>query len=344
MNSTTIAVDIAKSVFELAVSEEPGTVARRERLSRLAFERFLAATPPATILLEACGMAHHWGRVAGRAGHRPILVPPHVVRPYVTRNKTDRADAKALLEAFRNEEIRPVPVKTPAQQSIAALHRVRSAWIGTRTARINTVRGLLREFGITIALGAEKVAPRVGAILEDAENSLPDPMRAIVAEAVGEIRELTERIRRVERMLVALGKETPVVARLETIPGIGPLTATALVALVGDARRFPSGRHLASYIGLTPKEHSSGLQRRLGAISKRGDEYLRMLLIHGARAVLVAAKSKTTLDRLRFWALDRERARGHNRAATAVAAKMARIAWAVWTKGVDYESRPAAEV
>jgi transposase len=205
--------------------------------------------------------------------------------------------------------------------------------MAARTARLNALRGLLRELGFVIPLGARQVLPRVWELVSDADSGLPDALRPVLAEGAREIRELEARVRGVERSLETLARESEPVVRLRTIPGVGLLTATALVAFVGDVQRFPSGRHFASYLGLTPRERSSGLRRRLGAISKRGDPYLRMLLIHGARAVLLHAKKPTAeLDRLRAWALDRERVRGHNQAAVALANKLARIVWAVWRK------------
>ena len=343
MNSTTIAVDVAKAVFEVAVSEHARQVRERHRFSRERFRRYLGEQPPATILMEACGSAHYWGREAQTRGHRVVLLPPHAVRPYVVRNKTDRTDAKALLEATRNDEVRPVPVKSATQQALAALHRLRSAWLATRTARINIVRGLLREFGVVIPIGARHVVPALGS-LEDADVGVPSLLRPALAEAAREIRELEGRIRTVEHQLEAVAEQTPVVSRLCSIPGVGLLTATALVAAVGDVQRFPSGRHFASYLGLTPRERSTGQHRQLGAISKRGDAYLRMLLIHGARAVLCHAKTKTAPapDRLRAWALHLERFRGHNKAAVALANKLARIAWAVWKYDTDFAAAPAA--
>jgi len=343
MNSTTIAVDVAKAVFEVAVSEHAGQVRERHRFSRERFRRYLGEQPPATILMEACGSAHYWGREAQTRGHRVVLLPPHAVRPYVVRNKTDRTDAKALLEATRNDEVRPVPVKSETQQALAALHRLRSTWLATRTARINTVRGLLREFGVVIPIGPRHVVPALG-LLEDADVGVPSLLRPALAEAAREIRELEGWIRTVEHQLEAVAEQTPVVSRLCSIPGVGLLTATALVAAVGDVQRFPSGRHFASYLGLTPRERSTGQHRQLGAISKRGDAYLRMLLIHGARAVLCHAKTKTapTPDRLRAWALHLERFRGHNKAAVALANKLARIAWAVWKYDTDFAAAPAA--
>src|SRR5204863_6661422 len=280
MQHTTIAVDLAKSVFEVAVSPRPGRVAKRQRLSRGQFARFLAEGEPATVVMEACGTAHYWGREAQARGHRVVLLPPHAVRPYVVRNKTDRTDAKALLEATRNDEVRPVPVKSETQQALAALHRLRSTWLATRTARINIVRGLLREFGVVIPNGARHVVPALG-LLEDAHGGVPSLPRPALAEAAREIRELEGRIRTVEHQLDAVAEQTPVVSRLCSIPGVGRLTATALVAAVVDVQRFPSARYFANYLGLTPRERSTGERRQLGAISKRGDAYLRMLLIHG---------------------------------------------------------------
>jgi len=336
MEHTTIAVDLAKSVFEIAVSHHPGRVAERHRLSREAFQRFFANRPPATVLMEACGSAHHWARQIEVQGHRVLLLPAQHTRPYVTTNKTDRADAKGLLEAQRNEQIRPVPVKSINQQALSALHRLRSAWVAARTGRINTVRGLLREFGIAIPLGANRVIPILQALLEDADSGLPDSVRPALNEARAEILELERRMRVVEHQLRALARQTPAIHKLRTIPGVGLLTATALVAFVGDVGRFPSARHFASYLGLTPRERSSGLRRRLGKISKRGDAYLRTLLTHGARAVLLRAKSRKDPDRLRAWALRLQHSRGHNKATIALANKLARIVWAVWKRDAEF--------
>jgi transposase len=343
MHATTIAVDLAKSVFEVAVSQRPGKVAERRRLSRAQFARFLREREPTTLVMEACGTAHYWGREAQARGHEVVLLPPHAVRPYVTRNKTDGADAKGLLEARRNEAIRPVPVKSEAQQVLTALHRLRSTWMAARTARLNTLRGLLRELGFFIPVGARQVVPHVHALIAESDSGLPAVLRPVLLEATREIAELEQRIRAVEQQLEQLAREDARIARLRTIPGVGLLTATALVAFLGDVARFPSGRHLASYLGLTPRERSSGLQRRLGRIRKRGDPYLRMLLIHGARSVLCHAKRRShEPDRLRAWALEREKMRGHNKAAVALANKLARIAWAVWQSEHGYTAmRPA---
>lgn len=337
---TLMAVDLAKSVFEVAVSHEDGKVAQRRRLQREVFLRFFANTPAATVIMEACGSAHYWAREIQALGHRVVLLAPHVVRPYVTRNKTDRADAKGLLEAYRNEEIRPVPVKSLAQQGMTAMHRLRGGWIAARTAQVNSVRGLLRELGWFIPIGIEKVLPAARAIVADADSGIPDGLRPILFSACEEIEALSTRIKLVERQLEAVSEQTPVVELLRSTPGIGLLTSTAMVGTVGEVQRFPTGRRFSSFIGITPRERSSGSRRRLGRISKRGDAYLRMLLIHGARSVLCHAKKAKTHDRLRAWALAVERRSGHNKAAVALANKLARIAWAVWKNGRPYEAQP----
>lgn len=345
MKDTLIAVDLAKTVFEIAVSEHPGKVAEQHRLSRDKFLGFFAGRQPSTVLLEACGSAHYWARALQRLGHRPVLLPPQLVRPYIPRNKTDRADTKGLLEASRNEKIKPVPVKSESQQTLGALHRLRSRWMADRIARLNTLRGLLREFGFFIPVGASRVVPAILAWIEDAESGLMDALREPLAEACAEIRELERRILGVERQLKALARQTPVVKRLQSIPGVGLLTSTALVAFVGDVQRFPSSRHFSSFLGLTPREYSTGNRRRLGRISKRGDAYLRMLLIHGARAVLWAAKrQQKPPDRLRDWALRCEFRRGHNKAAVALANKLARLVWAIWRRGTQYQAQPLTNV
>lgn len=343
MQHTTIGVDVAKSVFEVAVSQRPGSVSQQHRLTRKRFARFLAEQAPATVVMEACGMAHYWGREAQARGHAVRLLPPRDVRPYVRGNKTDRSDAKGILEAYRNEAIRPVPVKSVDQQALTGLHRMRSTWVATRTARLNTLRGLLRELGLMIPVGASQVVPRVWELVSDAESGLPDALRPVLAEAAREITGLGQRLAEIEAQLEAMARESARVRRLRTIPGVGLLTATAIVASVGDLRRFPSARHFASSLGLTPRESSSGNLRRLGRITKRGDPYLRTLLIHGARSVLHHAKRSEKPDRLRTWALECERSRGHNKAAVAVANKLARIVWSLDVREENYHAQPVKE-
>ena len=330
MQHTTIAVDLAKSVFQVAISRAPGRVDEEHRLSRARFVPFFATQPAATVLLEACGSAHHWGRTLGKLGHTVRLLPPHATRCYVRRNKTDRTDARALLEAARNEEIHPVPVKSETQQALASLHRIRSAWVGTRTARLNALRGLLREFGITIPVGPRHVVPRVSALIADADSPLPMSLRTPLAELCDELFILNDRLQELEHQLAALAAQLPQVALLQTIPGIGLLNATALVACVGDVRRFPSGRHFASYLGLTPREHSSGGRRRLGGMSKQGDQYLRTLLMHAARGTLSHSAHPDRATPFRRWARSVAERRGANIALGAIANRLARMVYRVW--------------
>src|ERR1017187_9885792 len=308
-NPTTIAIDLSKNVFEIAV-ERRGRICQRKRLNRRQMVEFFSQCPSATVLMEACGSSHYWGRVLQRLGHEVRVVP--------------------------------VPVKSIEQQSVVFLHRLRATWMKTRTSRLNALRGILRELGVTIPEGASRVLPAVSAALSDPNVPIPEVLHPVLLSAMAEVRELDERIEGVKRQLEAVARTVPMVERLETIPGVGLLNATALAAMTGDFSRFPSGRRFASSLGLTPKEHSRGMRRWLGAISKRGDTYLRTLLIGGARSVLLSAHRTKQPHRLQEWALNVERKRGRNRAAVAVANKLARIVWAVATRGVPFHPIPLA--
>lgn len=341
--TTTIAVDLAKSVFQVAVADAQWRVVGRHRLSRAQLLRFFGERQPCLVVMEACGTAHFWGRWLSSLGFTVRLLPPQYVRAFVRRNKTDRSDAEALLEAARSADLAAVPVKTEYQQALLSLHRLRAAWLASRTARINTVRGILREFGVNVARGSRRVTAAVHAHLAAPSCAVPVALHPLIAQSCEEIRQLQERMEQAEAELERLGAELPVVGLLRSIPGIGLLTSTAMVAAVGDVLRFPSGRHLASWVGLTPRERSSGNVRRLGGISKRGDRYLRTLLIHGGRSVLAAASRRGCRDRLRAWGLEVARLRGHNRAAVAVANKLTRICWAVWRHGDSYRGRPLTQ-
>ena len=340
MNTTQVAVDVAKSVFQVAISHAPGRVAEQHRFSRTRFRRFFLQHPPTAVLMEACGSAHYWGRELRAMGHQVSLLPPAKVSRYRDGNKTDRADAKALLEASRNAEICPVPVKSVEQQAVTALHRLRSQYLATRTARINGVRGLMREFGLVIPLGARNVVPQVRSAL--AEDGVPAFLRVAMEDALDEIIQLQARADAIRAQLEQLASCMPDAQRLLTVPGIGVLTATALVGFVGDPHRFRSGRHFASFLGLTPKEHSTGLSRRMGRITKRGNSYLRTLLVHGARSVLWSGKRCAELDDLRAWALSVQERRGHNIATVALANRLARVTWRVWCDQRPFHRRIAA--
>ena len=346
-NPTTIAIDLSKNVFEIAVERE-GRVCQRKRLNRRQTIEFLSQCAKATVLLETCGSAHYFGRVAEGFGHTVRLLPAQRVARNRIGNKTDRRDTGAILRSGTDERVMAVPVKSVEQQTICALHRVRFALMKTRTARLNTVRGLLREFGVTIAEGAERVLWGVREALSESPSPVPEPLHAVLLSIMAEVGELQERSLQVEKQLKALSARVPLVERLEEIPGIGLLNATALSGMVGNFTRFGSGRKFASSLGLTPKEISSGQNRWLGSISKAGDPYLRTLLIAGGRSMLLAAHRTKSPHRLQVWALAVEKRCGRNRAAVAVANKLARIVWAVSTRGLpftpSFESQNARKI
>lgn len=338
MDATTISIDLAKNCLQLAVRERDRIA--HHRFSRGQAERWFAKRAPAPVVMESCGTAHHWGRWLTARGYSVRLLPPLYVKAYVRRDKTDRADALALLEAAQAPDLRAVPLKTVEQQALQHLHRVRTQLMTDRTARLNTLRGILREYGLDIPIGASRVVPAVHAALDGPE--VPAVLHATLRGLCEEVRSFEERAKAIERELKAATVEDPVVQRLQTIPGIGLITATALVAAVSEVHRFRNARQFASWLGLTPSERSSGLKQVLGRISKRGDAYLRTLLTHGARAVLWHAKRPGDHDHLRTWALALERRVGHNKAAIGLANKLARIAWAVWTRERDYDDVPRA--
>jgi transposase len=334
MFTVTIGVDLAKHAFEIAVAARTDRIQARKRLSRPQFEKFWATRAPCRVVMEACASAHYWARYLIARGFEVVLLPPQYVKPYRRRNKTDRADCDAILEADRCAGIKPVAVKSEDQQALIALHRVRSQWLQSRTARINGMRGLLGEFGVSAAQGSGRFLNELHQLLTSRKEMLPERVRRTVITLWEEVRDLEQRIETIETELEGVALEQPVIQALLRIPGVGLLTATALYATVADIHAFRSGRQLACWLGLTPREHSSGGRRRLGRISKQGDPYVRMLLVHGARAALHAARRLDNADKpltqLQAWALERARALHANKATVALANKLARIAWAVW--------------
>ena len=347
MNATTVAVDLAKNVFELAVADEKWQVVERARLTRAQFERWFNNRQVGLVVMEACGSAHHWGRVLRARGIEVKLLPPRYVRAYVKRSKTDAADAGALLEATRCGEIKPVAVKSVEQQALQALHRTRSGWMAGRTSRINMLRGFCREFGLVVPEGAARGLAQIARYIADERSGLPGLIRGSMRLVLEEIRLMEARIGNLEKELAEFARQSPACEKLITVPGIGLLTSTAMVAAVGAPRSFATGRRYSSFLGLTPREFSSGDHRYLGRISKHGDRYIRMLLTHGARSVLraatVARRAGRPVDRLRSWALEVQARTNHNKATCALANKMARIAWAVWTKQENYRAEPALQ-
>ncbi len=346
MNATTVAVDLAKNVYELAVADERWKVVERARLTRGQFERWFENRAVGLVVMEACATAHHWGRTLRARGIEVRLLPAQYVRAYVRRNKTDAADAVALLEAARGSDITPVVVKSVEQQGLQALHRLRSGWMTTRTRRINMLRGFCREFGMEVPVGVVRGLAQIARLLADEHSAVPAMLRTPMRLALEEIRLMEARIDALERELAQIARQSEPCKALASVPGIGLLTSTAMVAAVGDPRTFRSARRYASFFGLTPREYSSGDHRYLGRISKRGNRYVRMLLTHGARSVLraatVARRAGRELDRLRAWALQVQARTNHNKATCALANKLARIAWAVWVKHERYQAQAAA--
>jgi transposase len=341
MDAMTIAIDLAKDVFEVAVSQSSGKVPKHRRLSRRQFAMFVESLgPEATVVMEACGTAHYWGRRCRARGAKVRLLPAQYVQPYVRRDKTDHADAEALLEAHRCPAIHEVPVKSVEQQMLQGLHRVRQQWQTTRTARLNLARALLREQGIVLPVGARTGQARIAALVTDLDSELPPLLRTSLSLTLTEIATLEHHVAAIDRELAQFARRHPVAQRLQQIPGVGVISSTALVASVPHIHRFRRGREFASWLGLTPREFSSGQRRVLGAISKRGDCYLRCLLVHGARAVLRVAelRARTAAAPTGFqrWAAAVAARRGRNRAAIAVANKLARIIWAVWSRDADF--------
>jgi len=334
MNPTTAAVDLAKNVYQVAIADPTSRVIEQHRLTRLQFERFFANRRVDRIVMEACGSAHHFARQFSARGFEVVLLPAQYVRAYVRRNKTDAADAAALLEAARASDIRPVRIKSIEQQALQGLHRTRSLWMGTRTSRINALRGLCREFGLHVPVGARTGLDSMARAIADEQSPIPTLIRSTLAQLLDEIRVLEARIAHLERQLSTAAAESPACKLLMSIPGIGLLTSTGIAAATsGSVAHFVDARHFASWFGLTPKEHSSGGNRKLGRISKQGDSYLRMLLTHGARSVLraaaVALSKGQQLTGIRRWAVDLQQRSNHNKATCALANKLARICYGV---------------
>lgn len=334
-----IGIDLAKSWFQVHGADAQGRPVLRKKLARAKVLQFFADLPPCLVGMEACGSAHHWARELTVLGHEVRLMPPQYVKPYVKTNKHDAADAEAICEAVTRPTMRFVPVKTVEQQSLCQLHRVRQLLLKQKVMHVNALRGHLAEFGIVRAQGRTKAAELMQLIEGASDDVLPAKIRDQLRHLVELLRDLRHRLAEIDRELGEFARTHPAARRLATIPGVGPVTATALVAAIGDIGRFRSGRHLAAYLGLVPKQHSSGGKEQLGAISKRGDGYLRMLLTHGARAVvrIMGTGSRPA----GAWIGRLLQRRPVNVAVLAQANKTARIAWALLARGEDYR-RPTA--
>jgi len=336
-----VGVDLAKNVFQLHGIDRSEKMVWRRKLVRSDWINALLdrIEPGCEIGMEACSGAHHWARLLQAKGFTVKLIAPQFVKPYVKSNKNDANDAEAICEAMSRPSMRFVAVKTVEQQDIQAVHRVRSGLMDQRKAKANQLRGLASEYGLVAPKELLHLRSAIPRWLENQENGLSERFRRLLRGLWRDLLAFDERIEELDREIEQIARQDPVAVRLQQVRGIGPLTATALLATVGDARQFSTGREMAASFGLTPKQNSSGGKERLLGISKRGDTYLRSLLVHGARAVIRTAQSKT--DRLSTWVMRIATTRHPNIAAVALANKTARIAWAMLTKGTDYRPQTA---
>lgn len=337
-----VGVDLAKSVFQVHGVDRSEKAAWRRKLSRAEWIKAVQQNVPleAEIGMEACGSAHHWARQLRALGYSVKLIAPQFVKPYVKSNKNDATDAEAICEAMSRPGMRFVSVKTVDQQDVQAAHRIRSELMDQRKAKVNQIRGLTAEYGLVAPREILHLRRAVPLWLEDQENGLSPRFRRLLTGLWDDLRVLDGRLVELDQEITTIAASDPVAKRLPQLRGVGPLIATALVAAVGDASQFGNGRQMAASLGLTPKQNSSGGKERLLGISKRGDCYVRCVLIHGARSMLNSAKTKT--DPLSLWVLRIAAARHPNVAAVALANKTARIAWAMIRHETDY--RPALAV
>jgi transposase len=331
---TTVGLDIAKSVFQVHGVDARGGVVIRRQLKRRYVLAFFEKLPPCLVGIEACASSHHWSRELRALGHTVRLMPPAYVKPYVKRQKNDAADAEAICEAVTRANMRFVATKTPEQQSCLMLHRTRHLFIRQQTSVINAIRAHLAELGIVAPIGRKGVEELLDVVTDSSDKRVPDVARVSIAALGTQLRSLKEQILEFDRMIVAWHRSNETSRRLDAIPGVGPILATALVAGVADPKAFRSGRNFSAWIGLVPKQHSSGGKDRLGSISKQGDRYLRSLFVAGALAVIRYAKIHSTKHRPWLTALLARRPT--KVAAIALANKIARMAWAMMAKGERY--------
>ena len=337
---TTVGLDLAKSVFQVHGTDEDGKPVMRRKLRRGQMLGFFSGLSPCLVGMEACASAHYWARELQALGHEVRLIPPQYVKPFVKTNKNDASDAEAICEALIRPTMRFAPIKSAEQQSVLMLHRARELLVRQRTMLINALRGHCGEFGLVVAQGASRVAELITVIEDPADDRLPEVAHEALGTLVEQLRMVQVQINGLEKKLMAWHRASEASQRLETIPGVGVITATALVATIGDASQFHSGRQLAAWLGLVPKQHSSGGKERLGRISKRGDGYLRKLLVHGARTVLLWSRRKK--ENRSAWQEALLARRPTNVVLVAMANKTARVVWAMLSRGETF--RPEASV
>jgi len=330
-----IGLDIAKNVFQVHAVDEQGKKVHNKAIKRNSLLAYFVQSEPCSVGIEACASAHYWAREIGKLGHEVRLIAAQFVIPYRKSGKNDANDAEAICEALSRPSMRFVPVKTVEQQAILSVHRTRSLLITERTALVNQLRGLLAEFGLIISKGIARVRREMPSLLEDAENELPDMARDIIADGYQRLCQIDKHVLAYDVRIKQIATNSESAQRIMQIEGIGPITATAITASIGNGRVFGSSRQFSAWLGLTPRQHSSGGKARLGKISKRGDVYLRTLLIHGARSALLKTALKD--DKKSRWVESLKKRSHQNVAAVALAAKNARIIWSMLVNGTDYK-------
>lgn len=337
MQITTIGLDLAKNVFHVVGLNQANKMVLKKKLTRSKLLTYFAQIERCLVAMEACRSAYYWAREIQGLGHQVRLIPPRDVKPYVQGNKNDYNDALAIAEAVQRPKIRFVSIKTAQQQDTQTLHRLKQGVTAQRTELCNRLRGLLEEYGIVIPKGITKLRGRLTEVLEDADNGLSDFFRRLLSQGYQQLQELDAHIKAYDQRLLALVRTDEAAQRLMSIPGYGPVVSSVYVSVVGDGKSYRRGRDVAANLGLVPRQHSSGDKPVLLGISKRGNCYLRGLLVHGARSVIKAATEKD--DRLSRWVMQLVQRRGKNKATVALANKLARIGWAVLTSGGVYEPR-----
>jgi len=340
MKITTVGIDLAKSILQVHGVDERGKAVLRKQLKRKDVLSFFANLTPCLVGMEACASAHYWARELAKLGHTVHLMAPQFVKPYVKTNKNDRNDAEAICEAVSRPNMRFVPVKTAEQQAVLALHRARQAFVKARGAQANQIRGLLAEFGIVIPKGIGHIGERLPQIVEDGANGLPGMMRQLAARLGEELKALDQQVGEIERQIKLWHRDNEQSRKLADIAGIGPLSASAYVATLGNVHSYKNARQVPAWLGMVPRHQGTGGHVKLGPMSKRGDVYLRTLLIHGARSVIRQVERKP--ESADGWLKSLIARRNKNVAAVALAAKNARIAWALLAHGRSYESDYAA--